>query len=111
MSEKFDDPYKDLLYRSQISMWNYSAGGGYHVDPQHKRLIDETVKECIRVMYDDAINRKVPPDIDKLPTRYATAILEHFKIKDEYDPYKIGCKLYHDGLGVSDIWEIGRAHV
>jgi hypothetical protein len=22
----------------------------------------------------------------------------------EYDPYKIGKKLYHDGLGVSDIW-------
>jgi hypothetical protein len=29
-------------------------------------------------MYDDAIARQVPPDIEKTPTYYAKAILEHF---------------------------------
>ena len=41
------------------------------------------VRECIKVMYDNAIERKVPPDIEKTPTHYAVAILEHFGVSDE----------------------------
>jgi hypothetical protein len=40
------------------------------------------VKECVKVMYDNAIERRVPPDIEKTPTHYAVAILEHFGVKD-----------------------------
>jgi hypothetical protein len=36
------------------------------------------VRECVKVMYDNAIDRQVPPDIERTPTYYATAILEHF---------------------------------
>jgi hypothetical protein len=33
-------------------------------------------------MYDNAIERKVPPDIDKTPVQYAIAIKEHSIIND-----------------------------
>jgi hypothetical protein len=36
------------------------------------------VRECVKVMYDNAIDRQVPPDIERTPTYYAAAILEHF---------------------------------
>jgi hypothetical protein len=38
------------------------------------------IRECITVMYDDAIQRKVPPDIDKTPLQYVIAIKEHFGV-------------------------------
>ena len=40
------------------------------------------VQECVTVMYDDAIERKVPPDINQTPTHYAVAVLEHFGVKE-----------------------------
>jgi hypothetical protein len=36
------------------------------------------IRECVKVMYDNAVERKVGLEIDKRPTYYATAILEHF---------------------------------
>jgi len=38
------------------------------------------VRECVKVMYDNAIDRQVPPDIEQTPTHYAVAILEHFRV-------------------------------
>jgi hypothetical protein len=40
------------------------------------------VRECVTVMYDDAIKRKVPPDINQTPTHYAVAVLEHFGVEE-----------------------------
>lgn len=40
------------------------------------------VKECVKVMYDNAIERKVPRDITQTPTHYAVAVLEHFGVKE-----------------------------
>ena len=40
------------------------------------------VRECVKVMYDNAIERKVPPDINQTPTHYAIAVLEHFGVKE-----------------------------
>ena len=40
------------------------------------------VKECVRVMYDNAIERNVPPDINQTPTHYAVAVLEHFGVEE-----------------------------
>ena len=39
------------------------------------------VRECVKVMYDNAIERKVPPDINQTPTQYAIAVLEHFGVE------------------------------
>jgi hypothetical protein len=39
------------------------------------------VRECVTVMYDDAIERKVPPDINQTPTHYAVAVLKHFGVE------------------------------
>ena len=41
------------------------------------------VRECVKVMYDNAIHRQVPPDIERTPTHYAAAILEHFRINED----------------------------
>jgi hypothetical protein len=40
------------------------------------------VRECVKVMYDNAIERKVPPNINQTPTHYAIAVLEHFGVED-----------------------------
>ncbi len=41
------------------------------------------VRECVKVMYDNAIDRQVPPDIERTPTHYAAAILEHFRVDED----------------------------
>jgi len=53
-------------------------------DCQHRMemLAELIVRECVKVMYDNAIERKVPPDINQTPTHYAIAVLEHFGVKD-----------------------------
>lgn len=49
---------------------------------QYNRIFAELiVRECVKVMYDNAIERKVPPDINQTPTHYAIAVLEHFGVE------------------------------
>ena len=48
----------------------------------NEKLAELIVQECVRVMYDDAIERQVPPDINQTPIHYAVAVLEHFGIKE-----------------------------
>jgi hypothetical protein len=49
-------------------------------DPE--KFAELIVQECVTVMYDDAIERKVPPDINQTPTHYAVAVLEHFGVEE-----------------------------
>jgi hypothetical protein len=49
---------------------------------QLNRFAELIVRECVKVMYDNAIERKVGLEIDKRPTYYAAAILEHFGVKE-----------------------------
>ena len=48
------------------------------LDPE--KFAQLIVRECVKVMYDNAIERKVPPDIKQTPTHYAIAVLEHFGV-------------------------------
>ena len=54
-------------------------------DPVQRDFVEKfarlIVRECVKVMYDNAIERKVPPDINQTPTHYAIAVLEHFGVK------------------------------
>ncbi len=54
---------------------------GYYFFDKEK-FAELIVKECVKVMYDNAIERKVGLEIDKRPTYYAAAILEHFGVKE-----------------------------
>ena len=47
-----------------------------------EKFAELIVNQCVRVMYDNAIERKVPPDIDKTPLQYAIAIKEHFGVEE-----------------------------
>jgi len=47
----------------------------------HEKFAELIVRECVKVMYDNAIERKVPPDINQTPTHYAIAVLEHFGVE------------------------------
>lgn len=47
-----------------------------------KKFAELIVRECVKVMYDNAIERKVPPDINQTPTHYAIAVLEHFGVQE-----------------------------
>ena len=55
-------------------------------DPVQRDFVEKfarlIVRECVKVMYDNAIERKVPPDINQTPTHYAIAVLEHFGVEE-----------------------------
>jgi hypothetical protein len=58
-------------------------GPGSRIGNAHEateRFAELIVRECVKVMYDNAIERKVPPDINQTPTHYAIAVLEHFGV-------------------------------
>ena len=61
--------------------------GVYGVDEwireYNKAFAKLIVKECVKVMYDNAIERKVPLDINQTPTHYAIAVLEHFGVEND----------------------------
>ena len=52
------------------------------VSNETKKFAELIVRECVKVMYDDAIERKVPPDINQTPTHYVVAVLKHFGVKE-----------------------------
>jgi len=54
----------------------------YIPDCFRDRFAELIVRECVRAMYDNAIKRKVPPDINKTPLQYAIAITEHFGVEE-----------------------------
>jgi len=47
-----------------------------------EKFAELIVRECVKAMYDNAIERKVPPDINQTPTHYAVAVLEHFGVEE-----------------------------
>jgi hypothetical protein len=55
---------------------------GMYKQRYDSKFAELIVRECVRVMYDNAIERKVPPDIDKTPLQYAIAIKEHFGVEE-----------------------------
>ena len=59
-----------------------SFGVGHWDMPECKKFAELIVRECVKVMYDNAIERKVPPDINQTPTHYAIAVLEHFGVEE-----------------------------
>ena len=63
--EYWDNPNTDKLLPAQLN-----------------RFAELIVRECVRVMYDNAIERNVPPDINQTPTHYAVAVLKHFGVKE-----------------------------
>jgi len=67
-----------FIAESTICQGHPQIDGSYFDKEKFAELI---VRECVKVMYDNAIERKVPPDIDKTPTHYAKAILEHFGVE------------------------------
>ena len=48
---------------------------------EQRKFAELIVRECVTVMYDSAIKRKVPPDLNQTPTYYALAVLEHFGVE------------------------------
>jgi len=48
------------------------------IDRYNEEFAKLIIHEAVSVMYTNAIDRQVPPDIEKTPTHYAIAILEHF---------------------------------
>ena len=60
--------------------------GVYGVDEwireDNKAFAKLIVKECGKVVYDNAIERRVRPDINPRPTHYAIAVLDHFGVEE-----------------------------
>jgi hypothetical protein len=66
-----------LWWKARIGYNNQSC------DPEVlENFAELIVRECVRVMYDNAIKRNVPPDINQTPTHYAVAVLEHFGVEE-----------------------------
>ena len=61
----------------------YVKTGSEHTDHfAYWKFAELIVRECVKVMYDNAIERKVPPNINQTPTHYAIAVLEHFGVEE-----------------------------
>jgi hypothetical protein len=78
---------KSLIERAEYQALKQSGSDWeVHVEPSREQIFEKfaelIVNECVRVMYDNAIERKVPPDIDKTPLQYAIAIKEHFGVEE-----------------------------
>lgn len=56
--------------------------GGKYLAFSKEKFAELIVRECVKVMYDNAIERRVPPDINQTPTQYAIAVLEHFGVEE-----------------------------
>ena len=78
MIDKFDD----LMYQAGLT----AQGCWDQMDDYDRTAIlkfgELIIRECVKVMYDNAIERKVPPDINQTPTHYAIAVLEHFGVEE-----------------------------
>ena len=70
---------KELAEQAALLGPSSRVGNAHEATEKFAELI---VRECVTVMYDDAIERKVPPDINQTPTHYAVAVLEHFGVKE-----------------------------
>ena len=68
-----DEPWKP---EGAIVDWSCNYDG------ELERFAELIVRECVKVMYDNAIERKVQPDINQTPTHYAIAVLEHFGVEE-----------------------------
>lgn len=83
-----NDRIQELAEQAGLKYYNWSTNESNINDGNFKypRLEDYNkfaeliVRECVKVMYDNAIERKVPPDINQTPTHYAIAVLEHFGV-------------------------------
>ncbi len=76
---------KQLL--EQATTIEVISGRGFDTTQYIERFDEEKfaqliVNECVSVMYDNAAERKVSPDIDKTPLQYAIAIKEHFGVEE-----------------------------
>ena len=65
-----------------VEGWSDESGTTRYYEFNKKKFAQLIVRECVKVMYDNAIERKVPPDINQTPTHYAIAVLEHFGVEE-----------------------------
>jgi hypothetical protein len=76
----------ELAKQADLIQWDTLSSGARTPDHESvvkaRKFAELIVNECVRVMYDNAIERKVPPDIDKTPLQYAIAIKEHFGVEE-----------------------------
>ena len=81
MNERFRllaDQAQIGIFEDKAFGWSVIAGTDQHL----AKFAELIVRECVRVMYDNAIERNVPPDINQTPTHYAVAVLEHFGVEE-----------------------------
>jgi hypothetical protein len=72
---------KELVRESHLDVYGLGKER-YKWEYTVEKFAELIVRECVKVMYDNAIERKVGLEIDKRPTYYAAAILEHFGAKE-----------------------------
>jgi hypothetical protein len=77
-----NNDFDNLMYEAGLTAqgcWDEMDDYDHAAIMKFAKLI---VRECVKVMYDNAIERKVPPDINQTPTHYAIAVLEHFGVEE-----------------------------
>ena len=77
-----NDRIRLLAEQAGIELPDSSAYNGHIYRNSIEKFAELIVRECVKVMYDNAIERKVPPDINQTPTYYAVAVLEHFGVEE-----------------------------
>ena len=73
--------FKELVEQASSGACYDEPGAVTLYNDEIKNFAELIVRECVKVMYDNAIERKVPPNINQTPTHYAIAVLEHFGVE------------------------------
>ena len=84
MNERIKELFQEAIDYADKTH-TYTPEEGFNIQVWDKirytKFAELIVRECVKVMYDNAIERQVPPDINQTPTHYAVAVLEHFGVE------------------------------
>lgn len=81
MNERIRELIKQATEYDYTTWDSYNQKELVYYKFNQEKFAELIVRECVKVMYDNAIERKVPPDINQTPTHYAVAVLEHFGVE------------------------------
>lgn len=81
MNERIQELVGQAKFMAEETI-NKQISKNTELDAFAEKFAELIVRECVKVMYDDAIERKVPPDINQTPTHYVVAVLKHFGVKE-----------------------------
>ena len=81
MNERLTELYRAARSKEALASQDKFQSANVLLGTEIEKFSELMIREGVKVMYDNAIERKVPPDIVQTPTHYAIAVLKHFGVE------------------------------